>query len=64
MLRRYPRSDKVPGALLKKGYAYLELGERSQGIVQLQYVIREHPASDEADIARDRLQAIGVDTNR
>ena len=32
VLSRYPRSDKVPSALLKKGYAHLELGERPQGV--------------------------------
>jgi hypothetical protein len=54
----------VAGALLKKGYAYLELGERPQGVVQLQLVIREHPTSDEANIARDRLRTLGVDIDR
>src|SRR6185369_1650659 len=39
----YPKSDKVPGALLKKGYSYISLGERAQGVVQLQYVVHEHP---------------------
>ena len=49
MLSRYPKGDKVPSALLKKGYSYLELGERSQGVVQLQHVIRQYPTSDEAE---------------
>jgi tol-pal system protein YbgF len=40
VLSRFPRSDKTASALLKKGYAHLELGERSQGIVQLQHVRR------------------------
>lgn len=61
LLDRYGTSDKVPSALLKKGYSYLELGERSQGVVQLQYVIREYPRSDEASLARQRLREIGVD---
>ena len=61
MLTRYPRSDKVPSALLKKGYSHLELGERPQGVVQLQHVIRSYPTSDEANLARQRLREIGVD---
>ena len=61
MLTRYPKGDKVPSALLKKGYSYLELGERSQGVVQLQHVIRQYPTSDEANLARQRLREIGVD---
>jgi tol-pal system protein YbgF len=61
ILRVYPRSDKLASALLKKGYAYLELGQREQGVVQLQHVIREYPGTDEANLARQRLSALGVD---
>jgi tol-pal system protein YbgF len=62
VVTRYPRSDKVAGALLKKGYAYLALGERAQGIVQLQYVVHEHPSSPETALARQRLKQLGVET--
>ena len=62
VITRYPQSDKVPGALLKKGYAYISLGERAQGIVQLQYVLHEHPNSQEAALARQRLRQLGVET--
>ena len=62
VVNSYPKSDKVPGALLKKGYAYINLGERAQGIVQLQYVVHEHPSSQEASLARQRLRQLGVET--
>lgn len=62
VINNYPKSDKVPSALLKKGFAYIELGERAQGIVQLQYVVHEHPQSREAAIARQRLEAMGIET--
>ena len=62
VVTKYPQSDKVPGALLKKGYAYMNLGERAQGIVQLQYVVHEHPTSQEASLARQRLRQLGVET--
>jgi tol-pal system protein YbgF len=62
VVTRYPRSDKVPGALLKKGFSYIALGERAQGIVQLQYVVHEHPTSQEASLARQRLRQLGVET--
>jgi TolA-binding protein len=61
VLSRFPRSDKVPSALLKKGYSHLELGERSQGVVQLQHVVRQYGTSDEANLARQRLREVGVD---
>lgn len=62
VINSFPRSDKVPGALLKKGYAYLELGEKAQGIVQMQYVVHEHPKSAEAALAKQKLKALGIDT--
>ncbi len=61
VLNRYPKGDKVPSALLKKGYSLLELGQRPQGVVQLQHVIRQYPTSDEANLARQRLREVGVD---
>jgi len=62
VVSKFPKSDKVPGALLKKGFAYLALGERGQGIVQLQYVVHEHPNAAEAALARQRLKTLGVET--
>lgn len=62
VINEYPTSDKVPSALLKKGLAYIEMGEKAQGVVQLQYVIHEHPDSREATLARQRLQAMGIET--
>jgi tol-pal system protein YbgF len=62
VVTRYPKSDKVPGALLKKGYAYISIGERAQGVVQLQYVLHEHPNSPEAALARQRLRQLGIET--
>ena len=62
VVSRYSRSDKVPGALLKKGYAYIAIGDRSRGIVQLQYVVHEHPSAPEAALARQKLKQLGVET--
>lgn len=62
VVTNFPRSDKVAGSLLKKGYAYISLGERAQGVVQLQYVVHEHPKSQEALLARQRLKQLGIDT--
>jgi tol-pal system protein YbgF len=61
LLKDWPKSDKAPAALLKKGYALLELGQKAEAVVQLQYVIHEHPASEEARLARARLKTIGVE---
>ena len=62
VVNRYPKSEKVPGALLKKGYSYINVGERAQGVVQLQYVLHEHPKSQEASLARQKLRSLGIET--
>jgi tol-pal system protein YbgF len=60
LLNTYRTSDKAAAALLKKGLAYLELGDRSQAVINLQYVLYEHPGTKEAELARSRLAALGV----
>jgi tol-pal system protein YbgF len=60
LLNTYKTSDKAAAALLKKGLAYLELGDRSQAVINLQYVLYEHPGTKEAELARSRLAALGV----
>lgn len=62
VVNSYPKSDKVPGSLLKKGYAYINIGEKAQGVVQLQYVLHEHPKSQEAALARQKLRQLGIET--
>ncbi len=52
LLKQWPKSDKAPAALLKKGYALLEIGQKAEAVVQLQYVVHEFPASEEARLAR------------
>ena len=59
--KSWPKSDKAAAALLKRGYSLLELGQKADGVVQLQYVIHEHPTSEEARLARTRLRTIGVE---
>lgn len=63
VINSYPKSDKIPASLLKKGYALVELGQRAQGVVQLQYVVHEHPRSQESALARQKLKALGIETN-
>ncbi len=62
LLKAYPQSDKASSAHLRKGLAHLDLGEKAQAIVQLQFVVHEYPTSDEAKSARQRLRALGSDS--
>ena len=59
IMSTYERSDKVASAMLKKAYAYLELGDTPRGVAQLRRVIQHHPGTDEANLARQRLDEVG-----
>ncbi len=61
LLKLWPKSDKAAAALLKKGYALVELGQKAEGVVDLQYVIHEYPAAEEARLARARLKSMGIE---
>jgi tol-pal system protein YbgF len=60
LLNNYKTSDKAAAALLKKGLAYLEAGDRAQAVINLQYVIYEHPGTPEAKRSKDELAKLGV----
>jgi tol-pal system protein YbgF len=60
----YPESNKVAGALLKKGYAQLELNQRDQGVQTLRALVERYPRSEEARWARRRLELLGEPLSR
>jgi tol-pal system protein YbgF len=60
VLTNYPRGDKVASAYLKKGFSYFELNQTARGVIVLQQLIKLYPNSNEAKIARERLQGLGL----
>src|SRR5215831_5321768 len=60
VLDQYPGGNKAAAAQLKKGFALLDLGQRSQGVQELQSLIARFPKSPEAMQAKDRLSKLGV----
>lgn len=60
VLQQYPGGNKAAAAQLKKGYALLELGEKKDGVAELNSLISRYPRSVEATQARDRLRQLGV----
>ncbi len=60
VLEDYPTSDKAAAAQLKKGLIYLKMGDQGQGVVNLQYVVYEHPGTREAELAREQLKSLGL----
>lgn len=55
---KYPEGDKVSAALLKQGLAFLELGDKTNGRNLLKRVTDRYPQSEQADIARKKLETL------
>lgn len=53
---KYPRSDKVPAALLKQGYAFIELDMVSDAKLFLNNLIKRYPRTKESKEAKDRME--------
>jgi tol-pal system protein YbgF len=59
-VRQYPGSEKVPAALLKKGYAQIESGQTSGAVATLQSLMEKYPQTDEARLASERMRQLGL----
>jgi tol-pal system protein YbgF len=62
VLANYPQSYKLAAALLKKGFAELEMGMKATGTKDLREVVRRFPGADEARRAQAKLKEIGATT--
>jgi tol-pal system protein YbgF len=60
VLDQYPGGNKAAAAQLKKGFALLDMGQKSQGIQELRSLVARYPKSPEALQARERLNKLGV----
>src|SRR5947207_4629608 len=60
VLDQYPGGNKGAAAQLKKGFAFLELGQRDAGVQELRSLVARYPKSPEAVQAKDRLNRLGA----
>ncbi len=58
VIEKYPKGNKVPGALLKQGFAFLALGDKVNSRLILEEVVRKYPQAPEAKLASDKLKEI------
>ena len=56
LLNKYKDGDKAPAAILKKGYALLEMGRQSEGIAMLKELIFRFPLSEESSLAQQKIK--------
>ena len=59
IVREYADGDKVPSDLLKQALAFDALGDELDAKILLRKVIKEHPKSEQASVARRKLEVLG-----
>jgi tol-pal system protein YbgF len=57
-IAKYPEGDKISVALFQQALAFLELGDKTNARNLLKRVIERYPHSDQAEMARKRLEGI------
>ncbi len=55
----YPKSDRRPEGLYMLGVCYSDLGQRTNAQRAFEQVVKEHPSSNSAIMATQRLQGMG-----
>ena len=58
VIENYPKGNKVKSALLKQGYSFLNIGDKSNARIILKELIKKYPESSEAQIANRKLSQI------
>jgi tol-pal system protein YbgF len=58
VIENYPKGNKVPASLLKQGLAFLNLGDQNNSRLILEELIKKHPKSNEAKIAKDKVKRL------
>ena len=58
VIENYPRGNKVPASLLKQGLAFVNLGDKTNSRLILEELIKKHPKSNEAKIAKDKVKSL------
>lgn len=59
VMLKYSKGDKAPAALLMLADAFNDSGDQIDAKLVLKKLLSEHPKSEEADRARQKLQALG-----
>jgi tol-pal system protein YbgF len=57
VIENYPKGNKVQASLLKQGFSFFNLGDKSNGRLILKELIKKYPSSNEAKIAKQKLES-------
>ncbi len=56
VIENYPTGNKVAAAMLKQGFSFLDIGDRTNSKLLFNQLIKKFPRSPESRIARDKLK--------
>jgi len=56
VIENYPKGNKIQASLLKQGFSFFNLGDKSNGRLILKELIKKYPSSNEAKIAKQKLE--------
>lgn len=59
VVQKFSNGDKVPSALLKQAFAFDAINDPVDAKILLKKILREHPASEQAAIAKKKLDMLG-----
>jgi tol-pal system protein YbgF len=58
VIENYPSGNKIPAALLKQGFSFLNIGETNNARLVLKELVAKHPGTNEAAIAKQKLESL------
>jgi len=58
VISSYPKSNKVPAALLKQGLAFVRLGDNESAKIVLKKLLKRYPKSPQAEVAKKQLKRL------
>ncbi len=59
VISRFPKSNKVPDALLKQGFAFARLGDKESARIVLKKLVKKYPGTPQAKAAKKQLKRLG-----
>ncbi len=58
VIKKYPSGDKVPAAMLKEGFAFLELNDTAHARTIFSDIVKKYPKEPQAETAAKKLESL------
>ena len=58
VIKQFPKGNKVANAMLRQAAAFLEIKDKTSARLLLKKIIKEHPGTSEAELAKKKLESL------